>query len=136
MASFTQSTSLLGIKGLEGKCALVTGASGSIGSACCRFLADDGLKLVLVDLNQKKLDDMAKNLNTKCLALAFDISNADVVKENMEAVHGGYIVQLPFVSLIVQFATPFPFPFLVLVVNTIATFALPSQPRDFRLISW
>ena len=90
MASITTgSTSLLGIKGLEGKCALVTGASGSIGSACCRFLADDGLKLVLVDLNQEKLEEMAKTLKTECLPIAFDISNAAKVKESLEAVRGG-----------------------------------------------
>jgi len=40
---------------LEGRCVIVTGASGGIGSACVRLFATHGAKLVLVDRDESKL---------------------------------------------------------------------------------
>ena len=37
---------------MKGKTALVTGVAGAIGGAVCRFLAEDGLRLVLVDVDE------------------------------------------------------------------------------------
>ena len=48
------STSLAGIEGLKGKLAIVTGATGAIGSAIVKYLADDGLHVALLDLDQGK----------------------------------------------------------------------------------
>lgn len=48
------STSLAGIEGLKGKLAIVTGATGAIGSAIVKYLADDGLHVALLDLDQSK----------------------------------------------------------------------------------
>ena len=53
------STSLVGIEGLRGKLAIVTGATGAIGSAIVKYLADDGLDIALLDLDQDKLDAAA-----------------------------------------------------------------------------
>jgi 3-oxoacyl-[acyl-carrier protein] reductase len=56
-------TSLAGIEGLKGKLAIVTGASGAIGSAIVKYLADDGLDIALLDLDQDKLDAAAAALS-------------------------------------------------------------------------
>ena len=53
------STSLAGIEGLRGKLAIVTGATGAIGSAIVKYLADDGLNVALLDLDQGKLEAAA-----------------------------------------------------------------------------
>ena len=55
----TMSTSLSGIEGLKGKLAIVTGATGAIGSAIVKYLADDGLDIALLDLDQAKLEAAA-----------------------------------------------------------------------------
>jgi 3-oxoacyl-[acyl-carrier protein] reductase len=53
------STRLSGIEGLKGKLAIVTGATGAIGSAIVKYLADDGLDIALLDLDQAKLEAAA-----------------------------------------------------------------------------
>lgn len=49
---------------LVGKVAWITGASGGIGSAIARTLADAGCSLVLCGRNKEKLDALAKELRT------------------------------------------------------------------------
>jgi len=44
---------------INGKRALITGATGGIGRETCRFLADEGVKLFLSDLDEDTLQDVA-----------------------------------------------------------------------------
>jgi 3-oxoacyl-[acyl-carrier protein] reductase len=62
-----------------GKTALVTGAAGAIGGAICRFLAEDGLRLILVDVDTEGIKKTADELATDTYALPLDISNHDAV---------------------------------------------------------
>jgi len=55
--------------------ALVTGAAGSIGSAICRAFAADGVRLILVDLDQAKLETLAASLPVAAWPLAMDIGD-------------------------------------------------------------
>jgi 3-oxoacyl-[acyl-carrier protein] reductase len=55
--------------------ALVTGAAGSIGSAICRAFAADGVRLILVDLDQAKLETLAASLPVAAYPLAMDIGD-------------------------------------------------------------
>jgi 3-oxoacyl-[acyl-carrier protein] reductase len=55
--------------------ALVTGAAGSIGSAICRAFAADGVRLILVDLDQAKLEALAASLPVAAYPLAMDIGD-------------------------------------------------------------
>ena len=47
---------------LSGKVALVTGASGGIGMAVCKALAEQGTRLALVDINASALESQKKEL--------------------------------------------------------------------------
>ena len=65
----------------EGRVALITGAAGGIGSATAERLVHEGAKVVLVDLNQTALDDIATSLGTdSALACAADVTNEDEIK--------------------------------------------------------
>ena len=65
---------------LEGKVALVTGGTGSIGWAVAQQLADAGCRVALVDLDEKRCSEMAAKLPTKCIGLAFDVSKFPKLK--------------------------------------------------------
>ena len=49
--------------GVEGRVALITGASQGIGRACALVLAEAGAKVALCARNQEKLDQLAGEIN-------------------------------------------------------------------------
>lgn len=67
-------------KKLEGKVALITGGASGIGEAIARTYGDEGCKLLLVDLNQKRLEEVIRDL--KALGIDCEGVCADVVDEN------------------------------------------------------
>jgi len=67
--------------------ALVTGALGGIGRAIVRGLLQDGFRVVLVDLNQKALEEFASTLEPgKTLPLSCDITDPEAVERVVEKV--------------------------------------------------
>jgi len=64
---------------IKGKTALVTGVAGAIGGAICRFLAEDGLRLILVDVDKDGIQKIADELDVETYALALDVSNYESV---------------------------------------------------------
>ena len=64
---------------INGKTALVTGVAGAIGGAICRFLAEDGLRLILVDVDEDGIQKIADELDVETYALALDVSNYESV---------------------------------------------------------
>jgi NAD(P)-dependent dehydrogenase (short-subunit alcohol dehydrogenase family) len=60
----------------DGKVALITGASGGIGRACAQQLAAEGVRLVLVDLDRDRLEEVAADLPVEKLLIAADVSDA------------------------------------------------------------
>ncbi|GAA1347659.1 SDR family NAD(P)-dependent oxidoreductase [Arthrobacter roseus] len=80
--------------GIKDKIALVTGGAGGIGSAAAQQLLDEGTTVVLSDLHQEALDDVAGALNApdgKLFAFAADITDVDEVarlREQTEAAVG------------------------------------------------
>jgi short-subunit dehydrogenase len=62
---------------LAGKTAIVTGASGGVGSALSKHLARLGVKVGMADLDQEKLDAVASEAGGETLAMAVDLSDLD-----------------------------------------------------------
>ena len=59
---------------LKNKTALITGASGSIGSAISKKLSNLGCNTIITGTNKKKIDNLKENLNSNSLALIADLS--------------------------------------------------------------
>jgi NAD(P)-dependent dehydrogenase (short-subunit alcohol dehydrogenase family) len=73
---------------LEGKLALVTGAGSGIGKATAEALANAGARVVVVDVDEARVDAMAKALGGKCaLAKRVDVSKKDDVRALAADVH-------------------------------------------------
>ena len=63
---------------LAGKNAIVTGAAGGIGAATARLFLEEGANVVLVDLEQKALDDVARSFDpSRVLTIAADVSQPE-----------------------------------------------------------
>ena len=70
------------------KTAVVTGAAGVLGKAIVEGLLEDGCRVVLIDLDQAKLDEYSKNLPSgKTLPLACDISDYAAVETVTKKIH-------------------------------------------------
>lgn len=80
---------------LEGKVALVTGASKGIGESIARFFAANGAKVIINSRKQEELDKVAQSINddggicTGIAANAGDISACKVLVEKSIALYGG-----------------------------------------------
>ena len=65
---------------LNGKTALLTGATGGIGRAIAKTLLTQGANLILTDINQEALDAFKVELGDKVVVFAGDITNLDEIK--------------------------------------------------------
>lgn len=66
---------------LDGKVALITGAAGGIGAATARALYQHGIRLVLTDVSQVSVDQLAQEFDTtRVLALALDVTDLQATK--------------------------------------------------------
>jgi short-subunit dehydrogenase len=62
---------------LRGKVAVVTGASGGVGSALAAHLAREGVKVAMADLDQEALDAVAATIDAPgVVAMALDVSDS------------------------------------------------------------
>ena len=75
--------------GVEGRVALVTGASQGIGRACALVLAAAGAKVALCARNQEKLEQLAgeiKDSGGEAEAFKIDVANEEEIKAGVKAV--------------------------------------------------
>jgi 3-oxoacyl-[acyl-carrier protein] reductase len=75
--------------GVEGRVALVTGASQGIGRSCALALAEAGAKLALCARSQEKLEALAAEVGGKggeAAAFPLDVSKEDDIKATVKAV--------------------------------------------------
>jgi len=77
------------MNGLEGRVALVTGASQGIGRACALALAEAGATVALAARNEAKLAEVAAEIETaggKAQAFALDVASEESIKAGAKAV--------------------------------------------------
>ncbi|WP_343316008.1 glucose 1-dehydrogenase [Brucella sp. BE17] len=65
------------MKRLQDKVAIITGAGSGFGSGMARRFAADGAKVVLADLNLKRLEDELADIGTTALCVQADVSRKD-----------------------------------------------------------
>jgi 3-oxoacyl-[acyl-carrier protein] reductase len=67
--------------GLEGQAAIVTGAGGGIGLACCRALAAEGASLVAADVDETAVSRAAQELGNGAVVVGVDVASAAAARE-------------------------------------------------------
>lgn len=65
--------------------ALVTGAAGAIGRKIAARLIQEGAKVFITDLDQRKLDQVCADLGENCKGLAADVASPEQVKQVVAA---------------------------------------------------
>lgn len=71
---------------LDNKVAIITGGSGGIGRAAARLFTAEGAKVMIVDLDETKLAETAKQIGEdKCAYMAADVTDAEQVKAYIAA---------------------------------------------------
>jgi 3-oxoacyl-[acyl-carrier protein] reductase len=73
---------------LEGRVALVTGASQGIGQACALALASQGASVALAARNQQKLDELVEQITSsggKAAAFVMDVADEEQVKSGIKS---------------------------------------------------
>ncbi|MBU0757409.1 MAG: SDR family NAD(P)-dependent oxidoreductase [Nanoarchaeota archaeon] len=76
---------------INNKCALVTGATGGLGTALCRMLAKDCKKLILLARNRDKIGHLEKklkslNAHVRIESHILDLSDGKAVKKTIEVI--------------------------------------------------
>jgi 3-oxoacyl-[acyl-carrier protein] reductase len=63
------------------KLALLTGAAGVLGRETARGLAADGFRVIMVDLDRKQLEDLAKEIGRGAYPLVLDVADPQKITE-------------------------------------------------------
>ncbi|OLC14415.1 MAG: glucose 1-dehydrogenase [Chloroflexi bacterium] len=94
---------------LDGRVALVTGASRGIGSAIAEALAEQGAQVVLSSRKQVDLDDEAERINTKFPERAVGIAAHAGRQEDLERLVEGVMTRFSRIDILVNNAATNPY---------------------------
>lgn len=75
---------------LEGKLAMVTGAAGPTGLAIARALVEDGLHVLLADVNARSLDEVCESLGAAAIPIPLDVGDPDQVAVACSGIRGDF----------------------------------------------
>ncbi len=78
---------------LEGRVALVTGASQGIGQACALALSGQGASVVVAARNQQKLDELVAQITTtggKAATIVMDVADEEQIKSGVKTALGQF----------------------------------------------
>ena len=70
--------------------AMVTGAAGVLGLAIAKSFINNNYRVILIDLDQGKLDDLSNKLGNLAIPIALDISDPQAVKDTCKKVRLKY----------------------------------------------
>ena len=73
-------------RSVEGKVALITGAGSGMGRATAFVFAEAGAKVVVSDINEKQIDEVAKEIGSSegtCLKQVLDVTNQENINEGI-----------------------------------------------------
>lgn len=73
---------------LDGKVAVITGASGGLGKAMAEGLSEQGAKVAILDI--KNADEVIKNLDTESKFYELDVTNEDAIKFVLDCVKNDF----------------------------------------------
>ena len=75
---------------LDGKVAVVTGASSGIGTAVAKVLADSGAMVVVTGLDKETIEETASMIGSECIAIVADVSKLADMEKLYETVGSKY----------------------------------------------
>ena len=73
---------------LDGKTALITGATGGIGSAIARALHSQGAEVILTGTRQSSLDDLVHELSNRAYSIAADLGEKSSIDSLIKQISG------------------------------------------------
>ena len=80
-------------RSVEGKVALITGAGSGMGKATAYVFAEAGAKVVVSDINENQIDEVAKEIDSSegaCLKQVLDVTNQENINEAITNIIKGF----------------------------------------------
>jgi 3-oxoacyl-[acyl-carrier protein] reductase len=74
------------MRSFKNQVAIITGAASGLGAAIAARLSEEGVKLALLDQNEGKLQQLAKNFPPDTKTYILDITNENLVKETIDTI--------------------------------------------------
>ena len=111
-----------GVDEMKSRTACVTGAAGVLGKAVAKGLAEEGMQVVLLDLDQRRLEEVQSQLGSEACTVACDISNPAEV----EAAVGRMTAEVGAVDILVNNAG-------ILTTNKVANTSYEEWDRILKV---